>query len=335
MVKLKKNTKKLLKKLIIPILLITIITLLVILLKTETIPNQLFQKCGNTCATDYNQRPTPHCGCYSDKDNDGIPDSIDPDPLVPTPEDEAPLDSDGDGWYDEEEEFFGTDPLNPDSIPTFGELTGDELCESISGGYDSWEHGITESGLCSDTSNAYCESLGKHLLQSSFTLDYECCAWECGADLPVAPEERFCTDSDGDLTFVNEIRSRGICIDNNNNFNDGCFSDTQVIEYGCDYQNPDIDYKVCMSPVYDCVEHLGEGAVCNAGRCEFAPEPTAYTNSECYDLKISNDRLYHKIVDDQADCDNYVFLFCDSIGMTGWLTNFEPTNCCTFDCKNL
>jgi len=55
---------------------------------------------------------------YTDADNDGLPDDfgIDPDPTTP--------DADGDGYSDFYELLFGTDPLDPNSRPSIGDVTG-------------------------------------------------------------------------------------------------------------------------------------------------------------------------------------------------------------------
>lgn len=78
--------------------------------------------------------------------------------------------------------------------------------------------------------------------------------------------------------------------------------------------------------------------LCCITNCKDAPvepEPTVYTNSECFYLKDDYGRLHHSIVDNEEACIDYVFAFCDSAGMTGWLTNWLPSNCCLFDCKNI
>lgn len=65
--------------------------------------------------------PAPENGCPIiepepvDSDGDGIPDTEDECPADPTNTCNVPVDSDGDGLTDDEEFFLGTDPLNPDT----------------------------------------------------------------------------------------------------------------------------------------------------------------------------------------------------------------------------
>jgi hypothetical protein len=173
------------------------------------------------------------------------------------------------------------------------------------------------------------------------------CIEQAGGDYCVAPMEgggAGCDDTDGGI----DIYNRGVCTSEIGSREDHCEFGPIIHEWYCAEDN------ICHELEYSCPpDHY-----CSAGKCiildsdgdgftdseeegwgtnpnDAEDYPREYTNSECYYLKETYDRLHHKIVDNQVDCDEYVFLFCNDAGMTGWLTNFLPYNCCLFDCKPL
>ncbi|RKX65325.1 MAG: hypothetical protein DRP42_04930, partial [Tenericutes bacterium] len=94
----------------------------------------------------------------------------------------------------------------------------------------------------------------------------------------------------------------------------------------------EIGHANCEALGLDYIYVAYDDPCCYTNCKDEVPDPI-YTNSECFYLKDEYGRTYHHIVENENACTDYVFTFCDSAGMTGWLTNFLPTNCCLFDCK--
>lgn len=266
--------------------------------------------CTNTCATDFNQRPSPNCECYADRDNDEIPDVIDPEPdvpFVPVEEgDDGFIDSDGDGWADEDELSWGSDPNNPDEFP-YQDSDGDGFLdiEEISWGTDPFDPNDFP------------------VLEEETT--------EPEAPITPPPEEppfMGCLDNDGILNLESQIITGSSCQDAEGIHFDECLINSDTIsEWQC-------ENSMCKRTNLDCVDWLGIGSACVTGN-DICTTPITYTSSQCETLRIENNREFKGLVENQDACDERVFFVCDLRGQTGGMTNWFPSNCCVYDCMDI
>lgn len=183
-------------------------------------------------------------------------------------------DSDGDGLTDDEEEFFGTDPLLADTdVDGLGD--GDEVMfydtdplnydTDVDGLSDGQEVNETGTNPLDDDSDIDGLSDGFEVLEfgtNALDFDTDDDLWSDGAELSIHGTDPLNPDSDGDglldgeeqlyganpqltdtdsdgLTDGEEVRSYGTFPNTSNSDGDGCGDGAEVLTYGTDPVTPD------------------------------------------------------------------------------------------------